>query len=414
MSCFVIQGGRKLYGEVNIQRSKNAVLPMLAGTLLTNERVTLYDCPTISDVFTMRSILSGFSQCSFSDGTIFVEGERKNAPLSALLCKKLRASSVFLGACLAVFGEVVLPLPGGCAIGKRPINMHLNAFRSLGVEIEEGNEEIRCSIKNRRGGKIALPYPSVGATENLLLYAVLAEGETILRGVAKEPEIVDFARFLKSMGARIKGEGESEIVVEGVSSLHGTNYTPMYDRIECGTFLIACACTGGEIEVLGNGLQKNDPLITKLSQNGCKITFGNDKINIISRTKRAFALQTGPYPAFATDLQPMMGTLACLSTGESSLTETVFEDRFSYLSELEKMGARIRRENGVMKIEGTSLHSATIEAKDLRGGASLLLAGLSAEGETKLLHSEYIDRGYACPEKKFSLLGAGIERIIHE
>lgn len=415
MDSYVIEGGKKLYGEVRVQRSKNAVLPMLAGALLTEEKIVLRECPAITDVKIMKSLLSVFSKTASGEETVTIEGESLRASLPSYLCAKLRASSLFLGACLAVFGEVELPLPGGCAIGKRPIDLHLSALRSLGVSVVEGEGFVRCRVMRRRGGRVVLPYPSVGATENLLLYSVLSEGETILSGVAREPEIVDFVSFLKSMGAKIRGAGESEMVVEGVSRLRGTEYTPMFDRIECGSYLIACACTGGEIEILGNGLQKKDLLLAKLRQNGCKIALGNDKIQIkASRDKMPFSLRTGPYPAFATDLHPMMGTLAALSGGESLLVETVFENRFSYLTELERMGAIVHRNGNFAFVGGGRLHGATVLAHDLRGGAALLLAGLSAEGKTIVLHPEYIDRGYTQPEIKFASLGARIERKPYE
>lgn len=413
MDSYLVTGGNKLAGSVNVQISKNAVLPMLAACLLTEERTGLF-CPDIADVAVMKRLLAVFGKRTEGKGLVFIEGEPAYAEPSASLCSALRASVFLLGASLARFGRACLPLPGGCAIGKRPIDLHLSAFRALGVEVREGERAVECRAVKKRGGKAELAYPSVGATENLMLYAATAEGETVIRGCAKEPEIVDLGLFLISMGAKISGLGTDTIVVDGQKKLHGTKYRPSADRIECGTFLVACALLGGEITLLGARLEKNDPLKLKLLQNGCKIWAKDDKITIQGGERLAFSVKTGPYPSFATDLQPMMGALACRSKGESVVEETVFEHRFAYLKDLKKMGADVCCKGNAARIRGGRLHGEKLNAKDLRGGAALVLAGLAAEGVSEISQIHYIDRGYADFDKKLSLLGARIERIAHE
>ena len=413
MDSYLVTGGNKLEGSVNVQISKNAVLPMLAACLLTDERVAL-SCPEIADVAAMKSLLALYGKSVTGNGLVLVEGEPAYAEPPAPLCSALRASVFLLGASLARFQRAYLPLPGGCAIGKRPIDLHLSALRALGVAVIEGERAVECRVKRKTGGSVVLPYPSVGATENLMLYAATAEGETLIRGCAKEPEIVDLGLFLNSMGAKISGLGTDCIAIEGRKNLRGTKYRPSSDRIECGTFLVACALLGGEITLLGCNLEKNSPLKLKLLQNGCKIWAKDDKITIRGGQRLSFSVKTGPYPAFATDLQPMMGVLACRSAGVSEIEETVFERRFSYLEDLRKMGADVSLKGRLARIRGGALRGEKLNAKDLRGGAALVLAGLAAEGVSEISQIHYIDRGYADFDKKLSLLGARIERITHE
>lgn len=414
MESYVINGGNRLYGSVEVQRSKNAVLPMLAASLLTEETVTIEECPQIADVDAMVKLLSAYSlSCTMQGSSISVSGgNAEYTEVSPDLSKALRSSCCLLGASLARFGQVFLPLPGGCAIGARPIDIHLAALSKLGVLVREGEGGVYCRRERFSGGEVTLPYPSVGATENLMLYASLAEGETIVRGCAREPEIVDLQTLLCRMGANIRGAGTDAIAIEGVKRLHGARMLPMPDRIECGTFLLACACCGGEVTLFGGREEKFDLLCRKLRQNGCKVWGENDKITIKSGDLFSpLSVVTGPYPAFATDLQPLLCVLAARCEGESRIRETVFESRFSHLEELRRMGASVRIEGDTAFVAGGTLCGARVRAKDLRGGAALVLAGLCAEGLTQIDDIGYIDRGYANFERKLSLLGARIWRM---
>jgi UDP-N-acetylglucosamine 1-carboxyvinyltransferase len=318
-----------------------------------------------------------------------------------------------LGALLARFGRAKIYYPGGCNIGSRPINIHLNALKKLGVSVNEYDDGIYCSASKLVGKEIYLDFPSVGATINAMLCAVKAKGKTEIQNCAKEPEIVDLQRFLNSMGAKVYGAGTSNILVEGVNSLHGTDYTPISDRIECGTFLVATAVSGGEIEIVGVNAKNISPLIHKLCDNTCKITIKNDIIYLKSgEIRKTFSFSTGPYPYFPTDLQAQTSVLLAVSDGVGVVTENIFENRYKYVQELNRMGAKIKVEGRSAVIKGTKrIQGANVVATDLRGGAALILEALVAKGVTEIENINYILRGYEKIEEKLKKLGVKIYKM---
>ncbi|MGN1234630.1 MAG: UDP-N-acetylglucosamine 1-carboxyvinyltransferase [Christensenellaceae bacterium] len=418
MQTIQVRGRNRLEGTVRIQPSKNAALPMMAACLLTEEPVTL-TLPRIRDVSAMKQLLSGWSvdeqTGSEEDDTLVLCAERAAyAPLPQECFSLLRSSSYLLGAGIARFKEVLLPLPGGCDIGARPLNYHFAALSRLGVSTMETGEGMLCRTKGLHGASVRLPFPSVGATVNLLSCAALAEGESEIFGYAKEPEVFDYIAFLCAMGARIR-EREGSLVVEGVPKLHSAVYRPMPDRIELDTFRLACALTGGEIVIEGAGMQKEEGFWGKSLQKTCKTRRKDDKI-IVKGTScfEPLRIETGPWPAFPTDLQPLVSVLATQCREESILRETVFERRFTHLGELSRMGASVRISGDTAFVSGRGLHGERVVARDLRGGAALVLAGLVAEGETLIQQAQYIDRGYSRLEEKLSALGAKIGRIEEE
>ncbi len=412
MENYVIHGGRKLDGKIDIQSSKNAVLPIIAGSILTNEQVVIKNCPKIKDVYAMLNILShlGTKWTFDNDDLILNSSSIDNYSIPQNLASELRSSIFMLGALVSRFKKAKLFFPGGCDIGLRPIDIHLSALSDLGVIISDINGEINCFSNQVVGRDICLDFPSVGATENIMLASVFAKGKTQIYNPAKEPEIVDLMNFLNSMGAKIYGAGTSTILIEGVKSLHGTEYTPISDRIECGTYLLATAIAGGQVQ-LNNCQAKNISfLIHKLCDNTCKITIKNDIIYIKSGSLRKnFSFTTGPYPMFPTDLQAQATALLTICNGVSVVSENVFEMRFRHIPELIKMGANIIVKGKNAIITGVdTLKGATVEAYDLRGGAALVLAGLNAEGKTIVKNVSHIERGYYQMDKKLSLLGADI------
>ena len=416
MEKFIIEGGGRLYGSVQIQRAKNAVLPLLAASVLTDEPVVLRELPQILDVENMLKILTELG-CAIRRDERDVVIDSANAvshEIPAVLTKEIRSSVFMLGSVLTRFHRAKISYPGGCDIGLRPIDLHLSGLKRLGVEIVEENGYIVCSADKLTGTEIVLDFPSVGATENILLAAVKAEGRTVVRNAAKEPEIVDLQNFLNAMGAKVSGAGSATVVVEGVSRLHGVDYTPMGDRIEAGTFLIAGATCGGEIETNGVFPENIAVLLHKLRENGCKIYAKNDKIVLQSdgNLKSVDFVETSPFPGFPTDLQAQYSALSCTANGTTLVVENLFETRFKYAGELKRMGAdvTVRGKNAVIRgVE--KLHGALVTAGDLRGGAALVLAGLKAEGTTTVLDLSHIDRGYAAFERKLRLLGAKIRRV---
>ena len=416
MEKFIIEGGGRLYGSVQIQRAKNAVLPLLAASVLTDEPVVLRELPQILDVENMLKILTELG-CAIRRDERDVVIDSANAvshEIPAVLTKEIRSSVFMLGSVLTRFHRAKISYPGGCDIGLRPIDLHLSGLKRLGVEIVEENGYIVCSADKLTGAEIVLDFPSVGATENILLAAVKAEGRTVVRNAAKEPEIVDLQNFLNAMGAKVSGAGSATVVVEGVSRLHGVDYTPMGDRIEAGTFLIAGATCGGEIETNGVFPENIAVLLHKLRENGCKIYAKNDKIVLQSdgNLKSVDFVETSPFPGFPTDLQAQYSALSCTANGTTLVVENLFETRFKYAGELKRMGAdvTVRGKNAVIRgVE--KLHGALVTAGDLRGGAALVLAGLKAEGTTTVLDLSHIDRGYAAFERKLRLLGAKIRRV---
>lgn len=415
MEKFVIEGGRPLYGEIEIQSAKNAVLPLLAASVLTEERIVIHNCPRITDVLNMAQILEELGcRTSFSDGALTVDpSDAANHEIPAALAKELRSSVFMLGSVLSRFGRARIAYPGGCDIGLRPIDLHLGGLRRLGVRIEEEGGYINCTCGKMRGADIVLGCPSVGATENIMLAAVKAEGTTVIRNAAKEPEIADLQNFVNRMGGRISGGGSSTVVVEGVKSLHGAEYTPVSDRIEAGTFLIASAMCGGEL-VLKNARAENlSALLDKLREISCKIHAIDDKIYIKSGARFSPKLiETSPYPGFPTDLQAPMTALACICGGSTVVVENLFETRFKHVPELIRMGADITVRGRSAFVRGVPrLHGADVCAGDLRGGAALALAAISAEGRSTVTDLRHIDRGYSEFEYKLRGAGARIRRV---
>lgn len=415
MSKYVIKGGRKLNGKLCAQSAKNAVLPMLAASILTDQEVVIKNCPKIQDVFSMINILNSLGvKTKFEDDCLIIDSKAMHSHfVDEKMAKELRSSIFMLGALIGRVKKAKLSYPGGCNIGLRPIDIHLGALREMGVSIREFGGQIYCKVKRLQGKKLYLDFPSVGATENIMLSAVLSEGKTEIHNPAKEPEIVDLMKFLNSMGAKVYGAGTSIIFIEGVKKLHGTEFLPMGDRIEVGTFLIGTAITGGEIEIKGCEPKNIWSLIHKLCDNTCTISAKNDIIYLKSgMLKKAFSLSTGPFPSFPTDLQAQAMALATVSDGISVVSENVFETRFNHVSELIKMGADITVKGKTAIIKGVKqLNGAHVFASDLRGGASLVLAGLCANGETVVDNAFHIERGYFDLDKKLANLGGEIKRI---
>ncbi len=416
MDKYIIDGGRRLFGSVKVQSAKNAVLPLFAASVLTDREVTIRNVPKIADVFCMAQILRELgASVRFDGGDVMIDGSDAHSHIiSSVLTKELRSSVFMLGSLLSRFRRAVIAYPGGCDIGLRPIDLHLNALKRLGVRISEKEGYIYCECENLTGAEIVLDFPSVGATENIMLAGVKAEGRTVIEGAAKEPEIVDLQNFLNGMGGRVRGAGTDVIEIEGVSTLSGITYTPVKDRIEAGTFLIACALCGGEVETEGVGADNLGMLLHKLRENGCKIHTKNDKIRLSSygRLKCNRRIETMPFPGFPTDLQAQITALNCVCEGGALIVENLFETRFKYVPELKKMGADIEVRERNAFVRGVSgLHGAAVTAGDLRGGAALVIAALGAEGVSEVLDLSHIDRGYSCLEDKLKSLGAEIKRV---
>lgn len=415
MEKYIIEGGRPLYGEVGIQSAKNAVLPLLAAAVLTEQKVVIHKCPRITDVLNMVQILCelGF-KTRFEGEELEIDGaDAANHEIPAALAKEMRSSVFMLGSVIARFGKARIAYPGGCDIGLRPIDLHLNGLRRLGVSIDEDGGYIDCKCDELCGTEIVLDCPSVGATENIMLAAVKAKGRTVIRNAAKEPEIVDLAGFLNRMGAKVKGAGGAVISVEGVAKLNGVEYTPISDRIEAGTFLIASAMCGGELLLRNTDSDNLASLIHKLCEISCKIHAEDDKIYIQSERRLSPKLvETSPYPGFPTDLQAQMTALACICEGATVIVENLFETRFKHIPELIRMGADITVRGRSAFIRGVpTLKGADVFAGDLRGGAALTLAAISAEGLSTVSDLSHIDRGYSGFEYKLRGIGARIRRI---
>ena len=417
MDKFLIKGGKKLCGSIEVDTAKNAVLPIIAASLLTTKEVVIKKLPQIVDVYKMLDILTamGSKITLYENGTVvsIINDEINNVEIPSYLTSDIRSSIFLLGPLLAKYKKAKVAYPGGCEIGSRPIDLHLFGLRELNVKIDEDYGYINCDGSNLKSGFVHLDFPSVGATENIMMSAVLTKGETVIYNAAKEPEIVDLADFINSIGGRIEGAGTSRIVINGVKSLKGGEYTPIPDRIVAGTFLIAGAMTRGTIELSNVNFEHISSLINKLKKSGCHIDLFGGKIllNCKNRT-RACSFDTQPYPGFPTDLQPQLSVLQSVSRGTSIVTENLFETRYKHLAELIKMGAKIINRDRTAIIKGVShLYGAEICSYDLRGGSALTLAGLVAKGETLLNNINYIDRGYENFEEKLNSLGAEITRI---
>lgn len=414
MAKEIIHGGHPVEGTVTVDAAKNAVLPILAATLLTEEGVRLKDIPVIVDVDVLLRLLSLLGVTILREGADFLMDASSLTASSApyYLTSRMRASFLLAGPLLARLGRAEVALPGGCAIGSRPVDLHLKGFEAMGARVELIGGTIRLAAEGLQGASIYLDYPSVGATENLMMAASLAEGTTVLKNAALEPEISDLSAFLTAMGADIQGAGTGTIVIRGTPVLHGCAYTTIPDRIEAGTYLVAAAATGGDVTVRGVHPEHLRAVLAKLQEIGAKVKEGENSIRLVG-PKRATAvdLKTLPYPGFPTDMQAPFMALLARAKGTSVVTETVFENRFRHVEELHRMGARIRVEGRSAIIEGVpELDGAPVRAKDLRGAAALTVAGLTASGETEVQEAELLDRGYRNLEAKLALLGADIER----
>ncbi len=417
MDKLLITGGNSLSGDVRISGAKNAALPILAATLLAEEPVTVGNVPHLQDVTTTIALLGHMGAQITVDDHMQVEVDASNitsyeAPYD--LVRTMRASILVLGPTLARFGEAIVSLPGGCAIGARPVNLHIEGLRAMGANIEVENGFIHATAKRLKGTQLMLDMVTVTGTENLMMAATLADGETIIENAAREPEVADLAGFLNAMGAKISGAGTDTIVIEGVERLHGATYNVMPDRIETGTFLVAAAVTRGRIRARDTDPTSLDSVLHKLTEAGAVIETGDDWIELDMQGKRPLAvdIHTDPYPAFPTDMQAQFCTLNAVAEGVGVVTETVFENRFMHIPELQRMGADIRLEGNTAICSGLEeLKGAPVMATDLRASASLVIAGLVADRDTLVDRIYHVDRGYQNIEEKLSGLGARIRRV---
>lgn len=415
MAKLIINGGSKLEGEIAVQGAKNAALPVFAAALLTEEPVIIQNWPAISDVYYMLSILEHIgAYVAFEKDRLVIDTRRAQRwEMPDRLAKEIRSSIFMMGPILARFRMARFTYPGGCEIGSRPIDLHLRGLRSLGVNVTEAAGHIMCEGRKLKGGDVHLDYPSVGATENLMMAAALAPGQTVIRNVAREPEIVELQNVINQMGGNVEGAGTSTVTIEGKSHLGGFTYTCMPDRIVAGTFMAAAVVTNGCITVKNVVPEHLFSITSKLKEAGAKIDTYNDAITVTGqgRPKEMHLIETGPYPGFPTDMQAQMCTAACIARGTSIIVESVFDNRFKHVSELQRMGANIVIKNNVAVIKGVEkLHGADACAMDLRGGAALVLAGLCAQGKTVVEQAKIIDRGYETFEQELNLLGADIKR----
>ncbi len=419
MDSILVRGGQRLNGRIAISGAKNACLALMPAALLTDEPLTLTNAPRLSDIRTMAQLLEslGCEVASLQAGKVLVVGAQAIANHRADydIVRKMRASILVLGPMLARDGHAVVSLPGGCAIGARPVDLHLRGLEALGAELDLRDGYVHASAPGRlRGAVFDFPLVSVGATENLLMAATLARGTTVLYNAAREPEIVDLARCLRRMGARIDGEGSSRIEIEGVERLHGATHPVVADRIELGTYMLAPAIAGGEVELLGGRRDLVAAFAGKLEAAGATVTDTPDGLTVARQNGpiAAVDVETAPFPGFPTDLQAQMMALLTLADGVSRLEERIFENRFMHAPELVRMGARIEVHGGAATVTGVAgLRGAPVMATDLRASVSLILAGLAAEGETRVARVYHLDRGYERVEEKLSACGARIERI---
>jgi len=417
MDKLIITGGTCLHGEIRISGAKNAALPIIMGTLLVNEPVKVCNIPHLNDITTTMELLGRMGVSITMDEQMSVEVDASTiskyvAPYE--LVKTMRASILVLGPLLARHGYAEVSLPGGCAIGSRPVNLHIHGLEQMGAEIVVENGYIKARAERLKGAKIVFDIITVTGTENLMMAATLADGVTTLENAAKEPEVVDLANFLNSMGAKISGIGTDVITIEGVDELKGTTYSVLPDRIETGTFMVAAAVTGGHVKLKDTEPRYLDAITVKLQEAGAIVTSGEDWIEVDMKGKRAKSIdiRTAPYPAFPTDMQAQFSVLNALAEGTATITETVFENRFMHVQELRRMGAAIDLNGNTAVCTGVAkLTGAPVMATDLRASASLVIAGLVAEGETIVERIYHIDRGYECIEEKLQQLGAKIRRV---
>jgi len=417
MDKLIITGGPPLAGEVRIAGAKNAALPILAATLLAEGCTTIGNVPHLNDITTTMELLGRMGVHLVVDERMRIEvdtGTISEFTAPYELVKTMRASILVLGPLLARFGRADVSLPGGCAIGSRPVNLHIDGLRAMGAEISVENGYVRARAKRLRGARLVMDLVTVTGTENLMMAAALADGETVIENAAREPEVSDLANCINAMGGKVRGAGTDTITVEGVERLSGTEYHVLPDRIETGTFLVAAAITGGSIKVRDTRPQLLDAVLHKLREAGAKIDTGPDWISLDMQGQRpkAVDVHTAPYPAFPTDMQAQFTALNAVARGVGTITETVFENRFMHVQEMQRMGADIRLEGNTAICVGVErLTGAPVMATDLRASASLVLAGLVAEGETVVDRIYHIDRGYENIEEKLAGLGAQIRRV---
>ena len=417
MDKLLISGGATLSGTVRISGAKNAALPILAGTLLATRPVTIGNVPHLKDVTTMLSLLQMMGAEVTVDDREGVEidasgVDRHQAPYE--LVKTMRASILVLGPLVARFGEADVSLPGGCAIGARPVNLHVAGLQAMGAHVTVEDGFIKARADRLRGAHIVFDTVTVTGTENLLMAAVLADGKTVLENAAREPEVTDLAKFLVAMGAKIDGAGSSTITVHGVESLGGASHDVLPDRIETGTYLVAAAMTGGKVRAVNTAPETLEAVLIKLAEAGAKVTTGDDwiEVDMEGRRPRAIDLRTAPYPAFPTDMQAQFCAMNAVADGVGTITETIFENRFQHVLEMQRMGADIQLEGHTAICTGVEkLRAAPVMATDLRASAGLVLAGLAATGETLVDRIYHVDRGYERIEEKLRQLGASIQRV---
>jgi len=417
MDKLLITGGANLQGEIRISGAKNAALPIIASTLLADEPVNIGNIPHLHDITTTMELLGRMGvQITMTDnmGVEVDSSTIKEYVAPYELVKTMRASILVLGPLVARFGEAEVSLPGGCAIGSRPVNLHIHGLQQMGAEVTVENGYIKARAKRLKGAKLVMDMVTVTGTENQMMAATLAKGTTVIENAAREPEVLDLANCLNSMGADIEGAGTDKIVIHGVERLHGTDYNVLPDRIETGTYLVAAAITGGKVKLKNTDASLLDAVLAKLEEAGARLDIDNTSITIDMHGKRpkAVDLQTAPYPAFPTDMQAQFSVLNSIAKGSGTITETVFENRFMHVQELQRMGADIQLKGNTAFSTGVKqLTGAPVMATDLRASASLVIAGLVARGTTTVDRIYHIDRGYECIEEKLQQLGAQIRRV---
>lgn len=414
MCCYIIDGGKKLDGIVKVSGSKNAALPIISAAILNGGITKLYNIPNIHDTRITLEILK-YLGCKVNKNNDKIEINSKNITKKDIpekLMREMRSTVIIAGALLGRFKEVTFSYPGGCDIGARPIDLHLKAFKKLGVNITEEYGFIKCKCDKIVGANIDLDFPSVGATENVILASIYCEGKTVITNAAKEPEIIDLSNMLNKMGANIQGAGTNVIEITGVQKLKNVGYRIIADRIEAGTLLCAAAITGGKVKITNMNPEHITAVLSKLEETGCKLEIGDNFVQLVAPKRlKAVEIKTLPYPGFPTDMQSIFGSILTIARGTSIITENIFENRFKYATELNRMGAKTKTEGKTLIISGTrKLTAANVSSTDLRGGAALVLVGLVAKGKTKVDNIDYILRGYEGLDKKLSLLGATIKR----
>ncbi|MFD1020111.1 UDP-N-acetylglucosamine 1-carboxyvinyltransferase [Thalassobacillus hwangdonensis] len=417
MEKIIVRGGRQLNGTVKVEGAKNAVLPVIAASIIASEgKSVLHEVPSLADVYTINEVLRYMNaEVDFKDNTVTVDASKElttEAPFEYV--RKMRASVLVLGPLLARYGHAKVAMPGGCAIGSRPIDQHLKGFEAMGADVTVGNGYVEVRTEGRlKGAKVYFDVPSVGATENVMMAAALAEGKTVLENCAKEPEIVDLANFLNKMGAHIVGAGTETIRITGVEKLTGTTHTIIPDRVEAGTFMVAAAITKGNVLVKGALTEHLRSVVSKMEEMGVTIKEEAEGLRVIGPEElKATDIKTMPHPGFPTDMQSQMMALMLAAQGTSVITETVFENRFMHVEEFRRMNAKMKIEGRSVIMEGPSdLQGAEVAATDLRAGAALILAGLIADGYTRVTELKHLDRGYVDFADKLAKLGADIERI---